>query len=220
MTTAEINRMEMLKLLPLARSSIRQFQSVISQISSRSNDRSTMHERGLQTNTIESLDAWNEADAQSAVREALPCCGSHAWAIALAAARPFPSMQDVLDTSDAIWLQLGPVDWDEAFSTHPRIGEMASTANATMQSAKWSNEEQATVGNVDAEILARLAHGNSVYEQLFGRTYIVCATGKSPEQMLAILETRLQNDKHQELQEAVEQQRQITQIRLKKWLNP
>lgn len=179
-----------------------------------------MDERGSQANTGDVLKAWNKADEASAVNAALHCCGSHAWAIALAGARPFPAVQSLLDISDAIWLQLQPVDWDEAFATHPRIGERASTENATMQSAKWSNEEQAAVTDVDADILARLAHVNAQYEQRFGRTYIVCATGKSPAQMLTILETRLQNDPHQELQEAVEQQRQITQIRLKKWLQP
>jgi OHCU decarboxylase len=105
----------------------------------------------------------------------------------------------------------------EAFRAHPRIGER-KPAEASAQSKEWSSQEQAAVHDSHAEILAELAAGNLRYEKQFGFTYIVCATGKAAEEMLAILRTRLANDRQTELREAAEQQRQITQIRLRKWL--
>jgi len=105
----------------------------------------------------------------------------------------------------------------EAFRAHPRIGERKA-AHASAQSSQWSSQEQASVDSAQAAILAELAAGNARYEELFGFTYIVCASGKSAEEMLAILQRRLSSDRQTELREAAEQQRQITQIRLRKWL--
>ena len=108
-------------------------------------------------------------------------------------------------------------DWMEAFRAHPRIGER-KPAPASTQSKAWSTQEQASVATAETTILAELASGNQQYEDQFGFTYIVCATGKSAEEMLSILQRRLRNDRETELREAAEQQRQITQIRLRKWL--
>ena len=163
----------------------------------------------------EILAAWNRLDPDAAAREVLPCCGSQAWAYAIAEARPFATICAMQNASDEIWLRLSPADWDEAFASHPRIG---APSTASSQSAAWSDQEQEGVTEVGANILEQLARANAQYEQRFGRTYIVCATAKSAEQMLEILQQRLQNGDEQELLEAAEQQRQITQIRLKKWL--
>ena len=108
-------------------------------------------------------------------------------------------------------------DWMEAFSCHPRIGGRKS-AHASAQSSAWSTQEQSSTNAAAEKVLAELAEGNALYEQRFGFTYIVCATGKSAEEMLAILNRRLASDRSKELREAAEQQRQITQIRLGKWL--
>jgi 2-oxo-4-hydroxy-4-carboxy-5-ureidoimidazoline decarboxylase len=112
-----------------------------------------------------------------------------------------------------VWLALPREDWMEAFDSHPRIGQ--THARATAQSLAWSAGEQ---GTPDEIAKAKLAVGNARYEERFGRIFIVCATGKTPMEMLAILEGRLKNDAESELLEAAEQQRQITQIRLRKWL--
>ena len=109
-------------------------------------------------------------------------------------------------------------DWMQAFRAHPRIGER-KVENATAQSKQWSADEQSAVDQTLAEILAELASGNRKYEEQFGFTYIICATGKSAEEMLQILRRRLNSDREAELREAAEQQRQITQIRLRKWLH-
>jgi OHCU decarboxylase len=108
-------------------------------------------------------------------------------------------------------------DWMEAFACHPRIGER-KTAHASKQSASWSQQEQSSANKATERVLAELEERNLLYEHRFGFTYIVCATGKSAEEMLAILNRRLSGDRATELIQASEQQRQITQIRLGKWL--
>ena len=109
-------------------------------------------------------------------------------------------------------------DWLEAFACHPRIGERKATAHAGAQSTTWSKQEQARATTADDSLLAELTELNELYEQRFGFTYIVCATGKSADEMLAILQRRLAGSREAELREAAEQQRQIMQIRLGKWL--
>ena len=164
------------------------------------------------------LERWNALDVSTAESEILPCCGSRAWAQELAALRPFAGPQDLLRTSDDVWSNLDIADWDEAFASHPRIGERKAPASATAQSAQWSTQEQSAAELSDAQIQEQLKRANAAYEARFGRIYIVCAAGKSAEEMLAILERRLENEDAAELREAVEQQRQITQLRLRKWL--
>ncbi len=167
-------------------------------------------------NTI--LDQWNHADPVAAEAEILPCCGSRAWARQLAALRPFAAPADLLTTSDQVWSRLDLADWDEAFRSHPRIGERKAPASATAQSAQWSTQEQSAAASAAAATQARLKQANAAYEARFGRIYIVCATDKSAAELLAILERRLHNEETAELREAAEQQRQITQLRLRKWL--
>lgn len=164
------------------------------------------------------LARWNELPAAEAAEELLPCCGSQRWARALVRLRPFGGCEDLVRKSEEVWPALEPADWDEAFSSHPRIGEKKVPDSATATSARWSSQEQSGVELSGEDIQERLRRANGEYERRFGRVYIVCATGKSAEQMLAILERRLKNDEAEELQEAAEEQRQITQLRLRKWL--
>ena len=162
------------------------------------------------------LETWNALDPDSAVNAILPCNGSHAWAEQMARLRPFATPFDLTCTADIIWRALPEKDWQQAFDSHPRIGEHKAKS-ATAESLKWSAGEQ-SAANPDDEAKTALAAGNHAYEQKFGRIFIVCATGKSAAQMLAILNQRMANDPATELREAAEQQRQITQIRLRKWL--
>jgi len=167
------------------------------------------------TVTNKVLSDWNGLDIESAVTDVLPCCGSTRWARELAQTRPVVSDAELFERSDAVWRALSPADWDEAFRSHPRIGEKAAEKS---QSATWSRGEQSGLAASSDEVRAALERGNRAYEQRFGRIYIVCATGKSAEEMLADLERRLRNDAGAELLEAVDQQRQITRLRLRKWL--
>jgi 2-oxo-4-hydroxy-4-carboxy-5-ureidoimidazoline decarboxylase len=116
----------------------------------------------------------------------------------------------MMEAADRAWWELSPQDWRDAFAAHPRIGESSADARA--------RQEQSGVQGAEAETLARLAAGNRAYEARFGYIYIVCASGKTAAEMLAILESRLGNDPEAELRIAAEQQSQITRLRLEKWM--
>jgi OHCU decarboxylase len=163
------------------------------------------------------LAAWNEADEATALEAMLACCGSRRWAGAMVGLRPLAGLEALSEAADQVWSTMKERDWMEAFVCHPRIGERKA-AHAAPKSAAWSKQEQSSTETAAERVLAELATGNSLYEERYGFTYIVCATGRSAEEMLAILKRRLTNDRNTELREAAEQQRQITQIRLGKWL--
>lgn len=147
-----------------------------------------------------------------AVNELLRCCGSKEWAHRVADQRPFAGVEDVLRASDAAWWSLSREDWLEAFRSHPKIGEQPAPAE------RWSREEQSGVRGASQETLDALREANQQYEKRFGYIFIVCASGKSSDEMLARLRQRLANDPETELRIAAEQQRQITQLRLRKLL--
>jgi len=163
------------------------------------------------------LQAWNISGTSTAIAALLSCCAAHRWAEEVTTLRPYANEQALFATADEVWAAMREPDWIEAFRAHPRIGEY-KPIQASIQSRKLSADEQASVHATDSEILAELASSNLSYEELFGFTYIVCATGKSTEEMLRILKSRLASDRQSELKEAAEQQRQIMQIRLRKWL--
>lgn len=163
------------------------------------------------------LAAWNQAEEAAAVEAMLACCGARRWAKAMAGLRPIASVKKLSEAADHEWSRMEEPDWLEAFAGHPRIGERKA-AHATPKSAAWSAQEQSSTSQAAERVIAELAAGNALYEERYGFTYIVCATGKSAEEMLAILRRRLASSREAELREAAEQQRQITQIRLGKWL--
>jgi 5-hydroxyisourate hydrolase / 2-oxo-4-hydroxy-4-carboxy-5-ureidoimidazoline decarboxylase len=174
------------------------------------------------------LDDVNALDEESAARTLQRCCGSSRWAQAMVRARPFPSAAAMMDLGDAVWVSLDAADWFEAFAAHPRIGEapvgVGSSDGGTSgpggsSRSGWEGEEQWGARHADADALRRLAEGNGQYEARFGYIFIVCATGKSVDEMLEMLEARLKNDPHEELRIAAEEQRQITRLRLGKLLD-
>lgn len=174
------------------------------------------------------LARWNFLPFEAAVDEILPCCGSRAWASGMARRRPVSDEAALLAASDETWRALADSDWLEAFRSHPRIGESRINESGRIdswelettmpRSSAWSEAEQRAVTVAGDSVKSALARGNQEYEQRFGRIFIVCATGKTPAEILKILERRLKNDERSELQEAANEQRQITQIRLRKWL--
>ena len=163
------------------------------------------------------LAAWNKADETAALEAMMACCGARRWAEAMVALRPMESVAALSTAADRVWNSMEEADWLEAFACHPRIGDRKA-AHATARSAAWSRQEQSSTEKTAENVLAELADGNARYEERYGFTYIVCATGKSAEEMLMILSRRLASNRTAELREAAEQQRQITQIRLGKWL--
>jgi len=164
------------------------------------------------------LARWNNLPLEEAAEAILPCCTSKAWAHGMAARRPIHDEAALLAAGDEVWNSLRETDWTEAFRSHPRLGESQSPPMASPQSAQWSGTEQQSVSAADTEVRLALAEGNRAYERRFHRIFIACANGKTALEILEILQRRLQNDNKTELHETAEQQRQIAQIRLKKWL--
>jgi len=153
-----------------------------------------------------------------ATKELLQCCGSRRWASATAAGRPYESLELLLASSDDIWWQLDRNDWLEAFRSHPKIGEEKAADKVSAQSQQWSGHEQSGVTNASHETTSSLAELNRAYEQKFGYIFIICATGKTGEEMLNALRERLEHDAETELPIAAAEQAKITELRLKKLL--
>ena len=136
----------------------------------------------------------------------------------MAAARPFTSGDLLASAADRVWSGLAPSDWLEAFAAHARIGDSSPARGALGGAARWSSEEQSGALRADAGTARRLAEATREYEARFGYIFVVCATGKSADDMLALLEQRLKSDPSGELSIAAEEQRKITRIRLTKLL--
>ena len=164
---------------------------------------------------LDRLNSLSPADAQG---EFLKCCGSTRWATRMTQARPFANIEEVSSQADKIWSSLGRADWLEAFRAHPKIGERKASAAQSHQAASWSAQEQSQAQQARDDTKAAIAAGNRVYEDRFGFIFIICATGKSADEMLRALNERLANDPETELLIAAEEQEKITQLRLKKLL--
>ena len=163
--------------------------------------------------TLAEFNALPSAQAESMLMD---CCGSARWAAGVASRRPYATAEALNKTADSVWWKLGRADWLEAFSHHPQIGD--KPARGSDSARQWAEGEQAGARAASEDVKARLDRANRAYFEKFGYIYIVCATGKSAEGMLAILNQRLQNDLPSELSIAAEQQRLITRIRLEKLL--
>ena len=127
-------------------------------------------------------------------------------------------MDALVESADAIWRNLPPSDWKEAFEHHPKIGDVEALKEKFASTVTWIEGEQAGVRTAPEEVLQQLARRNQEYESKFGYIFIVCATGKSATEMLAMLDQRLGNAVDEELKIAAEEQRKITRIRLEKLL--
>ncbi|MVM34494.1 2-oxo-4-hydroxy-4-carboxy-5-ureidoimidazoline decarboxylase [Spirosoma sp. HMF4905] len=146
------------------------------------------------------------------------CCGSTTWVNEMAKLFPIESRESLFEQAEVIWFGLDERDWREAFDHHPKIGDIDSLRAKFATTAAWAEGEQASVSTASLSVLEMLAEGNQFYEEKFGYIFIVCATGKSAEEMLEILEARLLNSPEEEIQIAMQEQNKITEIRLEKLL--
>ncbi len=153
------------------------------------------------------LDAMPAPDAMAAL---VRCCGSQRWAAAMVGARPFEDAAALLRVGELTWWQLGEADHLEAFAAHPKIGDTAG--------GKWSSQEQAGAAVAGDDVRTRLADANREYAAKHGFIFIVCASGRSAESMLADLQQRLRNSRAEEIRTAAEEQAKITRLRLQKLL--
>ena len=177
---------------------------------------------------LERLNGLPEGAARSAL---LACCSSARWAAEVASGRPFASADEIIARSDAAVAGLTQADLEQALAGHPRIGDR-SRADAAVgcgaaagqaghepgAAAGWSRQEQAGVQAADQSIVRALADGNEAYERRFGHIYLVCATGRSGAELLALLRERLGNDPAAEWDVVRRELGKINRIRLRKLL--
>ena len=153
----------------------------------------------------------------SELREALfTCCGSSAWVNELAKIFPIESKETLFEQAEIIWFACSESDWREAFTHHPKIGDINSLREKFASMKVWAEGEQSGVSTASQQVLEDLAEGNRLYEEKFGYIFIVCATGKTASEMLGILKARLPNSPETEIRVAAQEQAKITKIRLEK----
>jgi allantoicase len=167
----------------------------------------------------ERLEHLNQAAKETAEADFLNCCGSQNWARMMTEARPFADVAALISQARQIWLNLEAQDWLEAFAAHPKIGAKKAVSHQSAQAAEWSNAEQSGTQTAADSLRDELEKVNRLYEEKFGFIFIVCATGKSAEEMLDLCRRRVRNDADAEIRIAADEQRKITEIRLKKLLN-
>lgn len=160
----------------------------------------------------------NQLSPSKRKEELRKCCGSSAWVEKLDCFFPFENKETLFEKADKVWKQLSQKDWLEAFQHHPKIGDVASLKEKFAATANWAASEQSAVQRASQPVIEELAKGNKEYEKKFGYIFIVCATGKSADEMLALLKSRLPNNSADEIRAAAAEQAKITRLRLEKLL--
>jgi 5-hydroxyisourate hydrolase / 2-oxo-4-hydroxy-4-carboxy-5-ureidoimidazoline decarboxylase len=159
------------------------------------------------------LSDFNKLSTEEAAKLLFSCCGSITWVNSLLNYFPFQSEKQLVDLATDNWYnKCTEEDWRLSFKEHPKIGDVKSLTE------KFAGKEQASITQTTADTINNLAIANTEYENKFGFIFIVCATGKSAEEMLALLQDRLQNSIAEELNIAMGEQQKITIIRFKKLL--
>jgi 2-oxo-4-hydroxy-4-carboxy-5-ureidoimidazoline decarboxylase len=131
---------------------------------------------------------------------------------------PAEDLVELLEDAEEQWWLCTEADWKEAFEHHPKIGDLESLQKKFEETAEWAENEQGGVNSASPATIKALAESNRSYEAKFGYIFIVCATGKSAEEMLGILQSRLQNDPEEEIKIAADEQNKITKLRIEKLL--
>ena len=166
--------------------------------------------------TLRELNSLNDVDAASLFRQ---CCNAGRWARGMAAGRPYSDMQALSDAAGKLFRSLIDEDWKEAFAGHPKIGDVKDLRKKYPETAGMSEAEQSGLSRTSDQLLGELAEANGRYEKKFGYIFIVCATGKGADEMLALLYGRLNNHADAELRIAAREQEKITHLRLQKILS-
>ena len=157
---------------------------------------------------------------QPQLREELTkCCGSTSWVKMMMTYFPADDLVELLEDAEEIWYECSQDDWKEAFAHHPEIGDVESLTKKFSSTAGWAAEEQSGAANASPEVIRALAEGNRVYKEKFGYIFIVYATGKSADEILGMLQVRLQNNAEEEIQVAADEQNKITKLRIEKLLD-
>lgn len=151
--------------------------------------------------------------------ELTKCCGASNWVQRMLPFIPADDLVELLNDAEEQWGLCSEEDWKEAFTHHPKIGDTDSLKKKFATTATWALGEQSGASNASDEIINDLALGNRLYEEKFGYIFIVCATGKSAYEMLALLQKRLNNNPEDEIKIAADEQNKITLLRLQKLIS-
>jgi 2-oxo-4-hydroxy-4-carboxy-5-ureidoimidazoline decarboxylase len=165
--------------------------------------------------TLESLNSLTISDANEQFET---CCGAANWVEKMNQNRPFQNKDDLYQKAESIWYSLSSKDWLEAFTHHPKIGNIDSLRKKFHNTKSISEDEQSGINDAAESTLKDLAESNQLYQDKFGFIFIICATGKSANEMLALIKIRLNNNANAEMLNAAEEQNKITQLRLEKLL--
>jgi 2-oxo-4-hydroxy-4-carboxy-5-ureidoimidazoline decarboxylase len=161
---------------------------------------------------IDSINSLTAVDLGSRLKE---CCHCSNWAERVAVSAPFSSADILVECCATLWLKASEDEILEAFSGHPQIGDMNALRN---KYASTASAEQGQVTGADESVLLALRERNQAYLEKFGFIFIVCATGKSASEMLALLEARINNSRDEELVNGAREQGEIMKLRLAKLL--
>jgi 2-oxo-4-hydroxy-4-carboxy-5-ureidoimidazoline decarboxylase len=164
------------------------------------------------------LHEFNILPKEKLIEELKKCCGSTAWVQRMLPFIPADDMVELLEDAEDEWWKCSRSDWIEAFAHHPKIGDTDSLRKKFASTATWASGEQSGVNNASEETIRALAAANKLYEERFGFIFIVCATGKTAEEMLDLLQQRLQNEPDEEIIIAADEQNKITKLRIEKLL--
>lgn len=165
-----------------------------------------------ETETL-TLAALNDLDRDAARERLRTCCAARRWVDRVVDGRPYADVEGLQSASDDVFGNLETADLEEAMQAHPRIGERVRGADTE---SAWSRREQAAVADADRSVEAALDEGNVQYESRFGHVFLIFASGRSAEQMLAALGERLDNDRGTEWTVIAEELRKITRLRLQR----
>jgi len=162
------------------------------------------------------IDKFNALGPKQASNQLRLCCVAERWIDAMLQGRPYADADVLLEQAHEHWQRLGEADYLQAFTGHPKIGDIHSLQKKYADSQTSAAHEQAGVNSASESVIEALAQGNATYEKKFGFIFIVCASGKAAAQMLALLQQRLNNDHSTELAIAATEQEKITALRLQK----
>jgi 2-oxo-4-hydroxy-4-carboxy-5-ureidoimidazoline decarboxylase len=165
------------------------------------------------------LDELNKLSVRDAAQVFNQCCAAQSWVQQMVAARPFANVEELIKAAECIWHTMSEADFLEASEAHPQIGNVDTLRAKYANTKTLAAGEQSSVAVASEQTLQDLAQGNRDYLKKFGFIFIVFATGKSAEQMLELLQARLPNDRSTEIKNAAEEQRKITDLRLRKLLD-
>lgn len=165
------------------------------------------------------LSEFNKLAEKEAKERLILCCGSSEWASKVLKFRPYATFKSLSIQSENIWNHLPESEWLAAFKHHPKIGDIDSLRKKFASTQNWTTKEQGSIAQASEETLRALAKGNDAYEKKHGFIFIVCATGKRADEMLHILQSRIDNETTIEIKNAAIEQAKITQLRLEKMIH-